>query len=254
MDQRRSLRALLLPLVLLLQNTHAQQPQLPNPLNNWMLSPWPYHCQPPVPLGQPCLEDYDCDASQAHHCHLTKRVCARGQPEGAPCNTGAGCGPGLGCQLRPPRMECFLTECTPDPADGSERCVQGASVGIPCAFDNATAACPHGSLCNVAAEDPSRGFGVCVPLPVVEGEECSSFNGHPQCGAGLHCLMGMGVCGKGGGRGQPCPILPDRCDITQGLTCISEAVAPFNSSCLPARGRGERCTSGGEWCVRACFG
>lgn len=145
-------------------------------------------------------------------------------------------------------MECFPTECAPQ-ADGSELCTQGRGLGIPCAFENASVACPPGSQCNMAFADFSAGSGVCAPLPTAEGDDCMAFVGHPQCGGGLMCLMGRGVCGVGGNLGEPCPILPDRCDVTQGLACIAEVVEPYGSHCLPARGRGEHCTSGGEWCV-----
>lgn len=55
-----------------------------------MFQSWPFQCQAPVALGQSCVEDYDCDPTQNHHCHLSRRVCAEGQPEGAPCNGGNG--------------------------------------------------------------------------------------------------------------------------------------------------------------------
>ncbi len=93
-DRRRRLPGFLIALPLAL--VHLPQPAraqfgdlVPNPLS-WMLSPWPYHCQAPVPLGQPCIEDYDCDASRRQHCHLTERVCAVGQPEGSSCDLGNG--------------------------------------------------------------------------------------------------------------------------------------------------------------------
>jgi hypothetical protein len=149
-------------------------------------------------------------------------------------------------------MECFPIDCVPQP-DGSEQCTQGPSLGIPCSFDNATAACPLGSNCNMAASlPPNVGSGVCAPLSTEEGADCSFYVGHPVCGGGLVCLMGRGVCGLGGGLGDPCPIMPDRCDIAQGLACISQVVEPFASTCLPARGPGEHCTSGGE-CAKGLF-
>lgn len=238
-----------------------------------LFNPWPFQCQGPISLGQACIEDYDCDASQGHHCHLSKRVCAPGRPAGAPCISGIGtwcsvcgrsgaalrppsnanaqsphqgCASGLGCKLLPPPMECFPVQCIPQP-DGSDSCTQGRSLGIPCAFENATLACPAGSQCNMASADPTVGSGVCAPLGTTEGEDCSLYVGQPLCGPGLMCLMGRGVCGFGGESGEPCPIAPDRCDVTQGLACISQTVEPFASTCLPARTLGEHCTSGGEW-------
>lgn len=148
-------------------------------------------------------------------------------------------------------MECFPLDCNPQP-DGSEQCTQGPTLGIPCSFDNATAACPLGSACNMAAVPPGGGSGVCAPLPTEEGADCSYYVGHPVCGGGLVCLVGRGVCGRSDERGDPCPILPDRCDVTQGLACISQTVEPFASTCLPARSLGEHCTSGGE-CAKGLF-
>lgn len=60
---------------------------MPNPFGRFYS--WPFQCQAPIPLGQPCTDDFDC-ASPDQHCHLSKRVCARGQPAGAPCNGGNG--------------------------------------------------------------------------------------------------------------------------------------------------------------------
>lgn len=79
---------LLLAALALLRRSHAQFG-----LNDLMgmFRSWPFQCQAPVPLGQPCVEDYDCDfETQGHHCHIGRRVCAEGQPEGAPCNGGNG--------------------------------------------------------------------------------------------------------------------------------------------------------------------
>ncbi len=151
-------------------------------------------------------------------------------------------------------MECFPVECTPLPDQAAEYCTQGPSLGIPCDFSNATTACPANAACNMAPGNPSAGAGWCAPLPTTEGADCSFYNGYPQCGAGLMCLMGTAVCGKAaGGLDQPCPLLPDRCDVARGLTCISEQVEPFASSCRPARKAGEQCASGGEWCVLMCM-
>lgn len=142
--------------------------------------------------GQACIEDYDCDASQNHHCHLSER-CAPGRPAGAPCNSGngawcacahlwawprggictpihfdqshtpPGCAPGLGCKLlSSPQMECFVVDCSLQP-DGGESCTQDRALSIPCAFANATSACPVGFAVQHGNRRPQhRDRGLCA--------------------------------------------------------------------------------------------
>jgi hypothetical protein len=82
---------LLLLLALAPQPSHGQSSfGMGGTLGSFLFGAWPFHCQAPLPLGQPCLEDYDCDPSRGHHCHISRKVCAEGQPEGAPCNGGNG--------------------------------------------------------------------------------------------------------------------------------------------------------------------
>lgn len=92
-QRHRQLAALVPATVLLLLSTQppAAQAQLQG-IGDFvgLFRAWPFHCQDPLPLGQPCVEDYDCNATQGHHCHVRDRVCARGQPVGAPCNGGNG--------------------------------------------------------------------------------------------------------------------------------------------------------------------
>lgn len=220
---------------------------MPSPLG-W-LSPWPYKCQAPIPLGQSCIEDYDCDpgdGTAAHppqHCHVSKKVCAYGVGAGEPCNAAHACAKGLACKFNPPVMECFtLLNCD---ANG-ENCQQGPSTGKSCSWEDPSACITGEEICNNSLQT-DLAAGTCVPQPTKEGEDCSGFiGGNSPCGNGMFCLMGKGTCGYGGQLGQLCPILPDRCDVTKGLNCISEAVEPFASSCQLPRRLGEHCNSGGE--------
>jgi len=244
---------LLLPLfVLLFVSPPAAQAQ---GIFDALLAPsWSYACQAPIPLGHACEEDNDCDTGvdtglPPQHCHLEERVCAFGLEEGEPCNEGRHCGPNLGCLATPAVMECFELLCDLD----GENCTQGRSTNKLCGIEGSAptleawgCATDGSEICNNSLRPlPS---GVCHPPPEEEGADCIFFiDSSTACGNGMLCTMGTGACGFAvGGLGDPCPMPPNRCDMTQGLVCLSQNVEPFQSTCQRPQHLGATCNMGGE--------
>jgi hypothetical protein len=219
--------------------------------------------------GLLCIDNKCAGCTRSRDCRLTElcdpvqRRCALracwGDECGAhsDCNLGAFCVQGLCLNPDHPRQvggqTCSAQVCGSNrDCNAGQRCNQrtfvceqdlGCLAGSPCAVGQAcnpgTGACESGCTADNAAQ-------VCGALVPCIGGRCVQCNSDANCGPGLTCDVGAGVCRGPSGctTSRDCEV-PKTCDRATATCAAARPPCTSNESCAPD----ERCESRSGRCV-----